>query len=242
MNQPRNWKTLERHPLSAEYEDVKGDVWASLLASIRDFGFDPKRAITMAPDVDDENTLKIGDGWQRQRACVELGIKPVYVMLPRGMPLTDLIRRDNDARRHESDTQRDKRLEARRARVSEAVKEGTPLRKIAEKEGVSAATVHKDAKVTGTTSPRHREAPPSRNGHPTFDNQRIFRVLKDVRPVLDKKENVVGKGDLPPLSADLKKDRDALKERLCAVSESKNRYERCHQLMSALLEEIKLWT
>ncbi len=193
--QPRTWRTLERHPLSAEYEDLTGQAWKNFLDKFKDLGFDPRKPIILAPDEDDDDRMKVGDGWQRQRACCELGIRPVYGYVPRGMTLEQLIGRDNDARRHESDTQREKRLEGRRARVSEAVKEGKPMREIAKDEGISASTVHKDAKATRTPSPR-KPQPPA-NGKPKFDDQRILRILKDVRPVLDKKEGTGGKGVLP---------------------------------------------
>lgn len=238
--QPRTWKNLERHPLSAEYEDIKAGPWKALLDSITDLGFDPRKPIVLAPDDADGGKMKIGDGWQRQRACVQLNVRPVYVHLSKHIPLESLIRRDNDARRHESVEEHNKRVEARRVRVAEAVEKGTPLRTIAKEEGVSAATVHKDAKKTGTTSPRSPVNTP-RNGSPKFDDKRLYRVLKDVRPVLDKKVDIVGKGELPVLSADLKKDRDNLQERLSQVAQAKTRSDRCHELMSALLEEIKLW-
>lgn len=236
--QPRTWKNLERHPLSAEYKDIKAGPWKALLDSITDLGFDPRKPIVLAPDEADGGKMKIGDGWQRQRACVQLNVRPVYVQLSKHIPLESLIRRDNDARRHESVEEHNKRVEARRVRVAEAVEKGTPLRAIAKEEGVSAATVHKDAKATGTVPKR---SPVNTPKAPKFDDKRLLRVLRDVRLVLDKKSDIVGVGDLPHLSADLKKDRDSLQERLSNVAQAHTRHDRCHELMSALLEESKLW-
>lgn len=242
--QPRMWKQLQRHPASAEYEDIKGEPWKALLASIKELGFDPKKPIILATDKDDGDRLKIGEGWQRQRACIELGVRPTYVVISKNITLEELIRRDNDARRHETPEQHEKRIEARRSRVAAAVEKGDSYRKVAKEEGVNVSTVHSDAKATGAaekTPKRLAPNAPPKNGTPKFDDKRLYRVLKDVRPVLDKKSDIVGKGDLPVLSADLKKDRDHLQERLSKVAQAKTRSDRCHELMSALLEEIKLW-
>ncbi len=132
--QPRMWKHLERHPLSAEYEDIKAGPWKALLDSIGELGFDSKKPIILAPDPDDGGKLKIGDGWQRQRACVQLGVRPVYVVLSKNLSLESLIRRDNDARRHESVEQHNKRVEARRVRVAAAVEAGKSYREVAKEE------------------------------------------------------------------------------------------------------------
>jgi hypothetical protein len=245
--QPRLWKHLERHPLSAEYGDITHGHWKALLDSITDLGFDSKKPIILAPDEADGGKIKVGDGWQRQRACVQLGVRPVYVMLSKNITLEQLIRRDNDARRHESVEQHNNRLAARKTRVAAAVEAGKSYRAIAEDEGVNVSTVHSDAKATGAAekNPRkkvERVSHPATNGKPKFDDKRLYRVLKDVRPVLDKKADIVGKGDLPVLSADLKNDRDNLADRLSKVAQAKTRSDRCHELMSALLEEIKLWS
>jgi hypothetical protein len=243
---PRLWKHLERHPLSAEYGDITAGHWKALLDSISELGFDPKKPIILAPDDADVGKLKIGDGWQRQRACIQLNVRPVYVQLSKNISLEALIRRDNDARRHESVEQHNKRVEARRVRVAAAVESGKSYREVAKDEGVNVSTVHSDAKVTGADkkSPRkiERASHPATTGKTKFDDKRLYRVLKDVRPVLDKKADIVGKGDLPVLAHDLKKDRDNLQDRLSKVATAKSRSDRCHELMSALLEEIKLWS
>ena len=149
MSSQRNWRQLERHPLSAEFEDIAGDEWKALLRSIEKHGFDPRKPIVLAPDLDDKGRMKIGDGWQRQRACLQLGVRPVYVILPGKMTLEELIERDNEARRHESIAQRDKRIAARNKRISKAIESGKTYREVAEEEGINVSTVHKAATKSG---------------------------------------------------------------------------------------------
>jgi hypothetical protein len=93
MKQP-NWCTLERHPLSAAYVDISGDQWTEFVVSMHANGFDKRKPITLFEG-------KILDGWQRYRACRELGIKPTFVKLPDGVDPEAFVERENDHRRHE---------------------------------------------------------------------------------------------------------------------------------------------
>src|SRR3990167_10575229 len=107
FTQPRFWKTLERHPISAEYEDITGDAWDDFLEHFR--AFDQRRPIILHED-------KVLDGWQRQRACVKLGITPVYAQLPKGVDPREFVSQENDRRRHETPSAQAIRREMRRQR------------------------------------------------------------------------------------------------------------------------------
>ena len=48
FKQPKQWQILKRHPLSAEYEDISGQEWQNLVASITGpRGFDKRKPIVM---------------------------------------------------------------------------------------------------------------------------------------------------------------------------------------------------
>jgi hypothetical protein len=145
MKRPKLWKELERHPLSSEYEDLAGDRWIGLLGSIRR-GFDKRKPIIL---YEHGGKPKILDGWQRQRACLECDVTPIYDGLPSGLTAEELVERDNDHRRHESPEQAAKRIEARQARVAAGREEGKSFRQIAMEEGISARQVQKDARTKG---------------------------------------------------------------------------------------------
>jgi hypothetical protein len=66
---PRNWKTLERHPLSREYPNHSGRAWERLVQNLKQHGIIGNRKIRLYEG-------KIIDGWQPQRACIQAGIKP----------------------------------------------------------------------------------------------------------------------------------------------------------------------
>jgi predicted transcriptional regulator len=140
MQQPKNWRSIERHPLSAEYDDIGGAQWKSIVTDMKENGFDKRKPIILHED-------KILDGWQRQRACVELGIRPTYAPLPRGRKPEEFVRQENDNRRHETSEAKSKRIAARREKVAELREEGKSTRLIAEEVGVSQKTVMEDLKV-----------------------------------------------------------------------------------------------
>lgn len=146
MKQPQKWRPLERHPLSAEYADLAGAEYDWLCADIRTNGFDKRHPIILYDG-------KIIDGWQRQRACIEMGIRPFYAPLPRGVEPEDFVTRENDQRRHEGEESRRRRVAARRERVAAAAAAGKSMRTIATEEGVSRTTVLNDLSEPELRSP-----------------------------------------------------------------------------------------
>lgn len=141
MKQPKFWKTLKRHPLSAEYADLSGPEWNEFLSLMAN-GYDKSRPIVLFDGM-------VLDGWQRQRACVATDTPPVYVDLPKGWHADAFVEMANDRRRHETPETRTARIEARRARVAQARSEGQSLRAIAEQEKVDPKTVRNDLKTSG---------------------------------------------------------------------------------------------
>ncbi len=136
---PRYWKTLERHPLSAEYSDLPPNQLAAFVADLKAHGIQNKRKVTL-------HEGQVLDGWQFQRACVEANIRPDYQALPKNIPPEIYVRIVNDNRRHESVETAHRRAEERRKRVAEIAKTGKSLRQIAEEEGVSHVTIQEDLK------------------------------------------------------------------------------------------------
>ena len=134
------WKSLKRHALSADYDDLTGPKWDAFLAGFDD-GFMLDHPIVM-------HCGEIIDGWQRQRACIQLGIEPVYLSLPDDADLVAFVAKVNDNRRHESwdsvAKRAAKRIAERRERVAKSRDESKSLRTIAEEEKVSIATVQRD--------------------------------------------------------------------------------------------------
>ncbi len=150
--QPRYWRSLERHPLSAEYDDITGTTWERYVDTLKQFGILRKRTIVI-------HESKVIDGWQLYRGCLELNLKPVFeeLELPEEMAVEAWVEAVNDLRRHETQEMIQKRAATRRGRVAEARQEGQSIRQIAETEDVSIATVQRDlAGVSGDTP-----APPS---------------------------------------------------------------------------------
>ena len=74
MKQPTDWKSLERHELSAEYADLSNGEWESFLQRFREKGFDKRHPITL-------HDGKVLDGWQRLRACIVCDCKPTFIPL-----------------------------------------------------------------------------------------------------------------------------------------------------------------
>lgn len=173
MNQPKDWKSLERHHLSAEYVDLCGPAWVEFVAGMRERRFSPAHPIVL-------HDGKVLDGWQRQRACVMTFVTPVYIEYDGDDP-EGFVKQENDNRRHETPLQRDQRIEARDKQIVASRAEGKSLRTIAEEEGVSKNTVARaiestvpcgtvevpDGKVTGKdgrkrkarTGPKKPKAP-----------------------------------------------------------------------------------
>jgi hypothetical protein len=137
MTTPDNWRQLRRHPLSAEYKDLKGKADKRLLDSLRDHGFLPDQPITL-------HGGRVLDGWQRLRECRELGIEPVFQELPAGWTPEEYVAAVNDARRHEAPEIIERRAKERRRRVAAARAAGRSNLAIADQEGVSEKTIRND--------------------------------------------------------------------------------------------------
>jgi hypothetical protein len=135
----KNWKELKRHPLSAEYPDLNGIAWERFLDRIETSGLSGRK-ITIHDGM-------VLDGWQLQRACVELNKKPKYDKVPMGWTAEAFVEAANDNRRHETQEQVIRRVEERRARVIEKRQQGMSLRAIAKEENVSEATVRNDVEA-----------------------------------------------------------------------------------------------
>lgn len=134
---PRYWKTLERHPLSAEYADIKGRSFQRMVEIIKESGIANRRPVTL-------HDGQVLDGYQMYRACIEADVKPEFQSLPKGWEPETYIEAMNDVRRHESAELMEKRAEARRERVAAARAKGQSTRAIAEAEGVSQKTILND--------------------------------------------------------------------------------------------------
>jgi hypothetical protein len=146
MKRPKHWKDLERHPLSAEYTDLKGRAWDLFVANVKAHG-PHGRKVTLHDGM-------VLDGWQLQRACVRLGVRPQYQQVPTGWAPEEFVESQNDHRRHETQEQAIRRVEGRRERVAQAHADGQSTRQIAEAEGVSHTQVKRDLEAaTGTGVP-----------------------------------------------------------------------------------------
>ncbi len=136
----RKWKELERHPLSAEYDDLTGWAWEDFVANLKENGL-ADRKITL-------HDGKVLDGWQLLRACKEVDIEPDFSRLAKDADPEAFVATANDHRRHESDGLRKERREKRIARVAAARADGKSTRAIAEEAGVSQSTVLNDLAVS----------------------------------------------------------------------------------------------
>lgn len=136
-----SWKELERHPLSAEYEDILGPAWDRFIANLHRVGILNERKITLYEG-------KVLDGWQLLRGCIQLNIEPDFQTLPEHADPQAFVITMQDHRRHESAERIAKRIADRRARVTDARVNGESLRTIAEKEEVSQETVRNDLKAS----------------------------------------------------------------------------------------------
>jgi transposase len=137
MKAPKDWKSLKRHPLSAEYGNIDGPEWEKFVGSIRQHGIVNDRRVTLYQG----NVL---DGFQLLRACVEADIEPRFQELPGDIAPETFVEIMNDRRRHEDAETVRKRAQARRERVAAARANGESTRSIAEVEGVSEKTIRND--------------------------------------------------------------------------------------------------
>ncbi len=152
------WKTLERHPVSAEYADLSPASFAAYVANLKQYGIVGERQVMLYEG-------KVIDGWQFMRACRELDIKPkiLTLKLPKGMSLEEWVSTVNDHRRHETQEKAMKRAAERRERARAAKEAGSSVREIAETEGVSIGQVQRDLEAA-SVSP---DTPANDNGDST---------------------------------------------------------------------------
>jgi hypothetical protein len=154
FTQPRFWKTLERHPLSAEYDDLSQTQAANMAAGVKEFGIVDDRKIILH---EHDGKPKVLDGWQLLQACIAVEVKPEFVGLKKGMAPEAWVEIKNDIRRHEATAKAEQRIEERRKRIVEAAPVKS-LRLIAEEEGISEAQVRKDlAAVEAKEAPSDTE-------------------------------------------------------------------------------------
>lgn len=225
FKQPRFWKTLERHPLSREYEDITGVAWENFVADVKQFGVIDRR-ITLEDG-------KVLDGWQLLRACIECDVTPVFIERPKNISAEEFVRIKNDNRRHEEAA----RIAARRDRVAKARAEGKSFRAIAEEQKVSVSTIVDDlnkvtvqggvqceppeGKVTGkdgrqqpSTKPTPAEPKPPKAGKPRFDEKKFDKVYGPLVRLVDERANAMGKGP---------------------------NYKRCHDLLGEFITAYMAW-
>jgi hypothetical protein len=133
----RFWKSLSRHPLSQEYEDLRGYEWEDYVAGVEKHGVIQDRQVIIYEGM-------VLDGWQLQRACVQLDTKPHYKSLPKGINPSEFVVAMNDHRRHEDLKTRQERRKRRIERVAGARAEGKSTRTISKEEGISETQVRRD--------------------------------------------------------------------------------------------------
>jgi hypothetical protein len=139
----RNWRTLERHPLSAEYPDLSGPAATRLREGLAAHGIIGGRCVIM-------HEGRVLDGWQMLQGCIAADVRPQFAHLPKGMAPEQYVELANDCRRHEPPGVMMARIARRQERVAKAREEGKSIREIASKEGVGRATVVEDLKKTST--------------------------------------------------------------------------------------------
>lgn len=140
------WRDLKRHPLSAEYRDLKGKALKRLQESIKR-RYLPERPITLYEG-------QVLDGWQRFLICGEEGIEPNFIEFnpdAYGMSAEEYVESVNDARRQETPDQIEQRAKKRKAKAAELRAEGKSTRQIAEELETSPSTVARD--LAGSTVP-----------------------------------------------------------------------------------------
>lgn len=148
--------TYERHPLSAEYDDIEGKAWDDFVQGVREHGVINGRKIVL-------HDGKILDGWQLYRACVEIGAEVEFKTLADGIDPEEFVSTVNDRRRHETQKQALARVSKRRERVAELRAEGKSLRAIADETGTSEMQVRRDleaAEEDSGATPVAPETPP----------------------------------------------------------------------------------
>jgi transposase len=141
---------------------MTGDAWDRFVNDIRENGQDEPIKYFI------EKGQKVGlDGRHRERACLELGIKPKYQKVSRPERAEAKIDSANLYRRHLT-------AEERQSRVEELRAEGQSTREIAGKLGVSQGTVVGDLKKSASESQNSREEQGS--GDQNYSPEATFSV------------------------------------------------------------------
>jgi hypothetical protein len=143
----RNWRMVERHPLSAEYKDIGKRARKLMLEGLRQYGNIDGRCVDLYEG-------KVIDGWQFYGCLIELDIKPTFreVVLPEGMAIEEWVTIKQEARRHETQEAAMDRADKRRKRVAEMRSQGKSTREIAEEEGISNSQAQRDVDATKENS------------------------------------------------------------------------------------------
>lgn len=135
--------SYDRHPLSAQYDNLEGEAWDDFLQGVKANGVLNGRKIIL-------HDGKILDGWQLYRACKELGTKVEFKTLPLDVDPEEFVSTVNDRRRHESQAAALARVAKRREAVAALRSEGKSLRGIASEVGVSQQQVKRDLEAVET--------------------------------------------------------------------------------------------
>lgn len=188
------WRTLQRHPLSAEYEDIEGPDFDRLCADLKTFGNVTRRPVVLFEK-------QVIDGWQLYRAHLKIDQKPLFAALPKRVEADKFVEIVNDNRRHESEAAAQRRIAKRVERVAALRAQGESTRAIAEEVGVSQAQVRKDLEVAtehgcsvgpegntvvGKDRKKRTAQKPSRNGEEAFDTRKFNEFLGHAIRELDK--------------------------------------------------------
>ena len=243
------WKQLERHPLSAEYDDLPKAAFARMVEDIKAHGIVNGRKVTIHEDA-------VLDGWQFLRACVEADVKPAFHKLAKDIAPEAFVQIVNDNRRHETPDALDRHIAQRRERVAHARGEGKSLRTIAEEEKVSPQTVQNDLdssgvqgltpdEVKGKDGKKYKaKAEPSglkdKPGKPRFDDDKIRNAYGILVKLFDQRKIAMGKGQMPA-SALTFHAQEKEKKMLTKVSAFTDRHRRVMELLGLVLDEFQLW-
>ncbi len=151
FEQPKFWRTIERHPIGSEYEDITGPIFDEMVATIKSVGVVDRKVVL--------HEGKVLDGWQLLRACIVAEVKPEFSLLPKHLTAEEFVKIKNDLRRQSPEDETIARIKARRERVAAARASGKSFRTIADDEDVAEATVRRDLDTPGAPPPGAPEKP-----------------------------------------------------------------------------------
>ena len=221
---------LERHPLSAEYDDIGGIRYNRMVKHIQRHGIVDRKICL--------HEGKVLDGWQMLRAIkflnsTGLDIRPEFCELPQTMTAEEYVEIKNDLRRSEDEDVVSKRIKARIDKAKKLFEEGASRREIAAETKVSVAQVERDLQASGAIpkpEPKPKEREPGvedeeepepkveRTKKPPqvvkFSDDPFERIFGPLVRFVDDRGNALGKG---------------------------GRFKRCHELLDRFLEEYKEW-